>query len=395
MPFALGRNFHDDISEIIQVGLGLPSIRIVEDVKGPHGKCRLQKPGHHISRWLEYREIDTGLDELFLNFILNSMRYHFAQWKEWAEEIANRCTAAAERYQLAAHQLSDCNVHLSLHTTLAPANSPLAVVPDPYEPAEMGELPADKECLRKFYAEFIAKQLMTMADNIRLHLNKQKDWVAISPKLWKPLDIEVSAPRSPAALFIEARVALMINRPGQEKRTQETSSLLQASTVVPPSFSRTFKQHQPPVEAFADAVIQNLLPGYRAALGAPAEAGRRGEALWFVADSLLPNAAEASGGDRPGYYALPPMRNAPASFTFENKDVWPRDGNAPEMRSKVNLSDVDADTYAKKALQMVEDLLDPRTIKLLMSTVSGQAVVDAAVHVSRRAARQDGTPCVQ
>jgi hypothetical protein len=78
MPIALGRNFHNGIGEIIQVGLGLSSIRIVENVKGPRGKCRLQKSGHHVSRWLEYREVDTGLDELFLNFILNSMRYHFA-----------------------------------------------------------------------------------------------------------------------------------------------------------------------------------------------------------------------------------------------------------------------------------------------------------------------------
>ncbi|NZD53596.1 hypothetical protein [Rhizobium leguminosarum] len=297
----------------------------------------------------------------------------YEKWESWAKEIADRCDAAAGRYQLADYQVENAT-SLSLQTTIAPTAQPLA---DPYEPVANGAVPVDKAGLRAFYAAVIAK-LALIATEIRGHLNKPDSvpWVAITDDELKG-DFKVPIPRPQTALFIEARLALVISRTGPAKEER----FLTATTEVPPSFQRPFpfNQKEPPVNGFADSVIKSLLPGYRAALGAPAEAGRPGEALWFVAETIMPNAASPGDGQYPGYYALPPMRNAPASFTFKDKLVWPQQGTGVETRSTVNLLDVDADAYAKKALQMIEDLLEPRAIKLLLTTTSGRGVLDRAV----------------
>ncbi|RVG20632.1 hypothetical protein [Sinorhizobium meliloti] len=300
-------------------------------------------------------------------------KQQFEKWESWAKQIADRCEAAAERYKLADYQLENASA-VCLHTTLAPATQRST---DPYEPAGMGEIPADKVGLRTFYAAVVAK-LSLMAAEIRAHLNEPDSvpWVLITSA---PIigDFKVRVPIPQTALFIEARLALVISRNGPAREDR----FLRAMTEVPPSFVRQFPftQKEPPVIKFADSVVQILLPGYRAALGAPAAAGRSGESLWFVAEAMMPEAASPGDGEYPGYYALPPMRNAPASFTFKDKLVWPQQGTAYQKRPAVNLLDVDADAYAKDALQMIEDLLDPRAIKLLMTTTSGRNVLDQAV----------------
>ncbi len=303
------------------------------------------------------------------------------KWRGWAEQIAVRCIAAAERYKLAAYQLDDAAA-LELETTLAlSADAPT----DPYEPARIGRLDADKSGLRAFYVAAIT-WLSTRASEIRMHLDNPEG------AAWTPLDsavfegnVAVHLPDEQAALFVEAQVALVIRR---DRIADEDDRVLRARSSVPPSFVRwgRAEQEEVPIVTFAAAVVRELMTGHRAALGAPAEAGRKGEALWFVAASLLPHAATPAGGTRPGYYGLPPMRNAPASFTYASKAVWPNGGTGPVDRGRVNLLDVDADSYARNALQMVEDLLEPRAVKVLISSELGIAVLDAAVNAKERLA---------
>ena len=303
------------------------------------------------------------------------------KWHGWAEQIAVRCVAAAERYQLATYQLDDAAA-LDLETTLAPSRQALA---DPYEPAQIGQLDAGKSGLRAFYIAAIT-WLSTRASEIRVYLDNPEGaaWMPLNSAVFEG-SMAVHLPDEQTALFVEAQVALVIRR---NRIAGEDDRMLRARTSVPPSFAGWGRaEHEEiPVVTFAAAVVRELMPGHRAALGAPAEAGRKGEALWFVAASLLPHAATPADGTRPGYYGLPPMRNAPAAFTYDSKAVWPNGGIDPENRVRVNLLDVDADAYARNALQMVEDLLEPRAIKVLISSEPGIAVLDAAVNAKERLA---------
>ena len=290
-------------------------------------------------------------------------------WLGWAIAIADRCHAAAERYRLADLQIEDAD-SLAVQTTLGPGD-PSA---DPYEPAVDTLLPADKTGLRTFYAAVITT-LNHVETKIRaLLVDPAAPWPALAPQEI-PGGLEVALAQRQATLFIEARVALTIRRRGPAPDGRN----LQAISLVPAAYVNSSSQEIPPVVDFAKAVIANLLPGYFGALGAPAAAGKPGEALWFVAELMLPTSAAPGDGAHPGCYALPPMRNGPASFTFENKKIWPAGGSLAELRPRVNLLDVDADLYAKRALQMIEDLLDPRAINSLIGSQSGKSALDAAV----------------
>ena len=157
----------------------------------------------------------------------------------WAEEIADRCDAAVERYHRADLQLEDV-ASVQLETTLLRSTAGQS---DPYEPAVPGSVDASKAELRKFYARVIA-DLGGKAQSIRNHLAKPDTvpWKSLldGGALMGELMVDLLQSRKQTALFVESSVALILaRRPfGQDR-------YLKVRTLVPPSFVRHFKVDKP------------------------------------------------------------------------------------------------------------------------------------------------------
>lgn len=268
--------------------------------------------------------------------------------------------AAREIYQKALWQLEDKNFRIGLRTTL------MGNAPATYESPELKNstpLDIDKSELKTLY----------------LNVLELLDGTASAVP---PATLSAKLTKVPSANFVETIVSLEQCRDATGLDADAMMLEQHVATIVPPSYlEAAAPDYHERLEQFTTEVIDNLLPAYVAATGAPATAGRtgtgqNGEVLWFIQASLLPQADIAAV---PTFYALPPLSTTPVSFLFETVDIWSKDEKKAKPRKDVSVRDVDADAAAKLALSRIEELLSPLLAKAFAANTTGRRIVDKAM----------------